>query len=212
MKQKNQTSVLFMTVVSLIAIAVVAFALFSVVVRNSQNPENTSDSSMTDMSDEGDAKIVACPSDAKLCPDGSYVSRKGPNCEFSACPVVSSGGTSSSGGSTSGGTLPLRVGEGIIKGTAMLGPNCLVQSSSDPCPDTPYKTGLVLVTAAKPEMTITFFASAEDGTFSFKALPGEYRIRSNASSNTLPYCSSSTFRVTADIITEVAVHCDTGIR
>lgn len=29
---------------------------------------------------------VACAQDAKLCPDGSYVSREGPNCEFAACP------------------------------------------------------------------------------------------------------------------------------
>lgn len=29
---------------------------------------------------------VACTQEAKLCPDGSYVSRTGPNCEFTACP------------------------------------------------------------------------------------------------------------------------------
>ena len=28
----------------------------------------------------------ACTQDAKLCPDGSYVGRTGPNCEFTACP------------------------------------------------------------------------------------------------------------------------------
>ncbi len=29
---------------------------------------------------------VACSMEAKLCPDGSAVSRQGPNCEFAACP------------------------------------------------------------------------------------------------------------------------------
>ena len=29
---------------------------------------------------------VACSMEAKLCADGSYVSRTGPNCEFTACP------------------------------------------------------------------------------------------------------------------------------
>jgi len=29
---------------------------------------------------------IACTQEAKLCSDGSYVSRTGPNCEFSACP------------------------------------------------------------------------------------------------------------------------------
>lgn len=29
---------------------------------------------------------TACTMEAKLCPDGSYVGRTGPNCEFTACP------------------------------------------------------------------------------------------------------------------------------
>lgn len=32
-------------------------------------------------------EMVFCTADVKLCPDGSYVGRTGPNCEFSACPV-----------------------------------------------------------------------------------------------------------------------------
>ena len=30
----------------------------------------------------------ACTQEAKQCPDGSYVGRTGPNCEFAACPSV----------------------------------------------------------------------------------------------------------------------------
>ena len=30
--------------------------------------------------------MVACTMDAKMCPDGSYVGRTGPACEFSPCP------------------------------------------------------------------------------------------------------------------------------
>src|SRR3989344_288898 len=33
---------------------------------------------------------VACTMEAKLCPDGSYVGRTGPNCEFTACPSAPS--------------------------------------------------------------------------------------------------------------------------
>ncbi|MEK7582173.1 MAG: hypothetical protein AAB488_02510 [Patescibacteria group bacterium] len=29
---------------------------------------------------------VACTMEAKMCPDGSYVGRTGPNCEFAKCP------------------------------------------------------------------------------------------------------------------------------
>lgn len=35
----------------------------------------------------------ACPADARLCPDGSSVSRTGPNCSFPACPDIDGGGT-----------------------------------------------------------------------------------------------------------------------
>ncbi len=33
---------------------------------------------------------VACTQEAKQCPDGSYVGRVGPNCDFAPCPVSSS--------------------------------------------------------------------------------------------------------------------------
>jgi len=45
---------------------------------------------------------VACTMDAKLCPDGSYVGRVGPNCEFAACPGT--GTTSGMTGTVVGGT------------------------------------------------------------------------------------------------------------
>src|SRR3989344_6674799 len=34
------------------------------------------------------ANKVACTQEAKLCPDGSYVGRTGPDCEFAQCPVT----------------------------------------------------------------------------------------------------------------------------
>lgn len=38
---------------------------------------------------ESDDSQVVCTQDAKQCPDGSYVGRSGPNCEFAACPEIS---------------------------------------------------------------------------------------------------------------------------
>lgn len=35
-----------------------------------------------------------CTMDVKLCPDGSYVGREGPNCEFKNCPLEKSTATS----------------------------------------------------------------------------------------------------------------------
>lgn len=33
-------------------------------------------------------EYTLCTADAQLCPDGSYVNRTGPTCEFTACPVM----------------------------------------------------------------------------------------------------------------------------
>ena len=43
---------------------------------------------------------VACTMDAKACPDGSYVGRIAPNCEFAACPETASTGEAVSCGIT----------------------------------------------------------------------------------------------------------------
>ncbi|MBX7081240.1 MAG: hypothetical protein K1X88_18715 [Nannocystaceae bacterium] len=38
-----------------------------------------------------DGKGGVCTEEAKVCPDGSSVSRSGPNCEFAACPEAKDG-------------------------------------------------------------------------------------------------------------------------
>ncbi len=44
--------------------------------------EETADSYSTN------PQIFACPMDAKLCPDGTTLSRTGPSCQFPPCPEV----------------------------------------------------------------------------------------------------------------------------
>ena len=41
-----------------------------------------------DQQNPNDQNQTACTTDAKICPDGSSVGRSGPNCEFTACPIV----------------------------------------------------------------------------------------------------------------------------
>ena len=48
---------------------------------------------------------IACTADARVCPDGSYVGRTGPNCEFAACPA-------SLGAKTCGGIGDLKCPQG----------------------------------------------------------------------------------------------------
>lgn len=39
---------------------------------------------------DDESALVACTQEARQCPDGSYVGRTGPRCEFAACPEVPS--------------------------------------------------------------------------------------------------------------------------
>ncbi len=49
------------------------------------------------------SNAVACTMEAKICPDGSYVGRQGPNCEFALCP--GEGSSSSASDKVSDGTI-----------------------------------------------------------------------------------------------------------
>src|SRR3989344_5081613 len=56
---------------------------------------------------------VMCTMEAKMCPDGSFVGRTGPNCEFAACPGVSND-DSNTGGSVNAGAS----GSGSVSGNS----------------------------------------------------------------------------------------------
>jgi len=58
----------------------------------------------TSVAPPGGNGSVACTQEVKQCPDGSYVGRTGPNCEFAACPpvVATSSPTSTTGGRGAG--------------------------------------------------------------------------------------------------------------
>lgn len=49
------------------------------------NPKQEKPSTLCPNSNPTDENKV-CTLDAKICPDGSYVGRSGPNCDFVSCP------------------------------------------------------------------------------------------------------------------------------
>lgn len=61
-----------------------------------------------------DGGHVACTQEAKQCPDGSYVGRTGPNCEFAQCAATNA--------------------NGYIAGHVTIGPFCPVERPDQPCP------------------------------------------------------------------------------
>jgi hypothetical protein len=143
---------------------------------------------------------VMCTQDARLCSDGSYVARTGPNCEFAPCPTAEGDADA----------VALQTG---IMGVVVLGPTCpVMRDPPDPaCADQPYATSLVVL-SKDGARTIKNFASALDGSFTVYLSPGEYLIGSAPDEGMLPRCSSDVFTITSGMFAFVQVSCDTGIR
>lgn len=142
---------------------------------------------------------VFCTQEAKLCPDGSYVGRTGPRCEFAECPSVSGGGGA--------GILPYQSG---IGGTVLRGPMCPVMRVAEECPDAPYETD-VIVRRASSEKTFATMKSGKDGKFLINLPPGDYVV--NAVNNGISKtCSDISVTVGPDRVESIIISCDTGIR
>ena len=146
----------------------------------------------TKKSGGGGTKPVACSTIAKLCPDGSSVSRTGPLCEFAKCPSPS--------------TRPL------LKGTAMVGPTCPVVRVPDDgtCADKPYE-GSLEVWNAKGGFEKSFVVK-KDGTFETELTPGSYTVRPPKGSIYPRLTVVASFTMEAGKITEIVLTFDSGIR
>lgn len=176
---------------------------------------------------------VACTMEAKQCPDGSYVGRQGPACEFAPCPgegaatsdtsAVSSGGADSSvglDGSAGAGIAPYQSGmpaEGSaqagIRGTVMLGPTCAGPERVPPdpdCADKPYVT-TVTVSRAGAGSVLATAQSDSRGRFEFSLPPGEYTVTAKGG-DVLPSCGTVEITVGPSGYGTADISCDTGIR
>lgn len=139
------------------------------------------------------ASPVVCDAMAKLCPDGSAVGRTGPNCEFATCPTAINSG---------------------VKGIVVLGPTCPVERiPPDPaCAPKGYKTIVQVISVGSPNSAP--FATVDtnaSGEYSASLPPGKYSLQP-VGGNTLPRCETKEITVVENIVQEVNLTCDTGIR
>ncbi|MDP2665085.1 MAG: carboxypeptidase-like regulatory domain-containing protein, partial [bacterium] len=136
----------------------------------------------------------ACTMEAKLCSDGSYVSRTGPNCEFTPCPTT---------------IAPYNSG---VRGTVLLGPTCPVERiPPDPqCADKGYET---TITVRHTGSSATFATGKSDatGAFEFSLPPGSYTLTASGGTM-LPRCNPIDVTVAASGYVTADISCDTGIR
>lgn len=84
---------------------------------------------------------VACTADAQMCPDGSFVGRTGPNCQFAACPAVAS---PQSGDQT---LLPTGINKPVTGFGVTITPIKVLEDSRCPVDVTCIQAGTVKMTA-----------------------------------------------------------------
>ena len=145
---------------------------------------------------------VACTLEAKECPDGSYVGRTGPNCEFAACsPANNSTSTATS-------TLAKNNVEGIV----LRGPTCPVERiPPDPaCAPRPYQTTISISKSSDPSNMISTVQSNASGTFNTSLSVGKYIFHA-ASGSLYPRCEDTLVNIVAGT-NDITISCDTGIR
>ncbi len=137
---------------------------------------------------------VACTMEAKLCPDGSYVGRSGPSCEFAECPIAS--GINKSGAS----------------GVVTLSPTCPVERiPPDPnCAPKFYSTTINVMKKGS-SLIIKTTKSDTNGKFSVELTPGSYILQAQGGT-VMPRCPETSVIVESGKYTNTEISCDTGIR
>jgi Carboxypeptidase regulatory-like domain len=96
-----------------------------------------------------------------------------------------------------------------IRGQALVGPMCPVETQNSPCPDVPYH-GTVVATDTDSGKRYTT-ESNEKGAFRLSVPPGTYEV-SIVSESPPPFAKPQTVTVPADAFVQVTLSLDSGIR
>jgi len=147
---------------------------------------------------------VACTADAMQCPDGTWMGRTGPNCQF-VCPGASSTATTT----PPAGVAPYDSG---IRGIVTTGPTCPIERvpPDSACADRPYQTLVAVFRASDPVHAVALLQSDAQGAFKVVLPPGEYLV--GAGESNLPRCPHMSATVVPGQYASVIISCDTGIR
>ncbi|MBI4160792.1 MAG: hypothetical protein HY506_02695 [Candidatus Yanofskybacteria bacterium] len=149
-------------------------------------------------------EITACTEEAKLCPDGSYVGRVGPNCEFADCPQEKDDGGNFKTTST-------------VMGKVSIGPLCPVE----PCPTNPFNddiySGRQLIFTpdggGRPVDLPLYIKLNSDGSFKDEIPAGNYEVTlSRCDYLGCRYSMPKFITVEANKTLELNIDIDTGIR
>ena len=151
------------------------------------------------ISKEHNSLPQVCTAEAKMCPDGSYVGRTGPRCQFAECP-------------SSSGTTVIKTDTGVLTGQVTLSPTCPVERiPPDPaCAPKPYSTLFDVISNSNTKFSLQVHTDT-NGRF-FMHLPvGTYTIEPHIEA-LYPRCQSATVTIAVNATTTENISCDTGIR
>jgi hypothetical protein len=96
-----------------------------------------------------------------------------------------------------------------IRGQALAGPQCPVETQGSPCPPVPYE-GTVVATDVESGADYTVDTDAQ-GRFELSLEPGTYEV-SIVSDSSPPFAKPQTVTVEPGSFREIVVSVDTGIR
>jgi len=137
----------------------------------------------------------ACTAEAKMCPDGSYVGRTGPLCEFTQCPEVK-----------------IIEETGRLGGQVTISPICPVERiPPDPnCAPKPFVTDVSVSIQGSNKINKSIKTTTQ-GDFTFELPVGTYLIRAE-SGKVFPRCEDKTILIVRGQSAVVDISCDSGIR
>jgi hypothetical protein len=143
---------------------------------------------------------TACTLDAKQCPDGSYVGRTGPKCEFQACPDTATNE------------------EGTLSGKVSIGPVCGgPERIDDPCKPTPemYAAKKIYVyTSSNKKTLVRTITPDANGKFSVRLPIGSHYIHMDDQPGGVGGITGVpvTITIRGGATTTISIDVDTGIR
>ena len=108
------------------------------------------------------------------------------------------------------GILPLDSG---VKGKVLLGPTCpVIKEEEISCADKPYMTTVQVIATGSPQ-SAPFSVTESDKEGKYQALlpPGEYSLQA-VGDIPFPSCETKNINIEPDVMREVNLFCDTGIR
>src|SRR6185295_5918649 len=109
---------------------------------------------------------VLCTQDVQLCPDGTYVARSGPKCEFAECPT------------TVPPPAPTPGLKSVISGRVTLSPTCPVETvpPSPGCAPKGYQTTVEARATVGNSTIVATTQSDANGYFNLLLDPGTYSV------------------------------------